>query len=57
MDSKDKKHIAIASVLIVAMTYFGVNFTNEYFKSQREGYKENVALETIKALKEVNPNY
>ena len=49
MDSKDKKYIATL-VLIVAIAYFGKDFADSYFRTQ-------IHLETIKALKEVNPSY
>ena len=57
MDSKDKKHIAIALILTVAITYFGTDFTDNYFKSKDDMQNADVQLETIRTLKEVNPNY
>jgi hypothetical protein len=57
MDSRDKKHTAIALILTVAITYFGKTFTDSYFKSKEDGQKTEIHLETIKALKEVNPAY
>jgi hypothetical protein len=57
MDSKDKKHTAIALILTVVITYFGKNFTDSYFKSKGDGQNTQIQLEAIKALKEVNPSY
>ena len=57
MDSKDKKHTAIALILTVAIVYFGKNFADSYFKSKGDSQNAQIHLETIKALKEVNPSY
>ena len=57
VNSEDKKHLALGLILAVALTYFGTNFTDSYFKSKKDINNKDIQLEKIKALKEVNPNY
>jgi hypothetical protein len=53
MDSKDKKHIIIALISTVALTFVGNNYTDSYFESKVYNQKS----ETLKALIEVNHCY
>jgi hypothetical protein len=57
MDSKDKKQIAIVSVLLFAGCWFGTNFTDNYFKSKEGDRSTTIQLATINALREKNPSH
>ena len=51
MDSKHKVQV----VLIIAITFFGYHFANEYFSKEKEKDRHKIVSDAITSLKEVNP--